>query len=69
MAGKKGALAKVVEAVSDAVETVAMNVGLTPQPEPAHQPKAARKAERKVKVAQAEETKNLSGNSGCGVIG
>ena len=56
MATKKGALEKIAEAVGDAVEAVAVNVGLS-EPDPEHKPKAARKAERKARVAEVEETK------------
>lgn len=55
MAGKKGPLETIADAVGDAVQTVAVEVGLIGEPEP--QPKAVRKAARKALVARAAAAK------------
>jgi len=54
MGAKKGTLAKIAEVVTE----VTVNMGLTTEPEP--QQKAARKAARKVKVAEIEEAKETA---------
>jgi hypothetical protein len=55
MSEKKGRLQTIMDAVGDAVQAVAAEVGLTePEPTPVPQPKAVRKSARKAAVAKVE---------------
>ena len=56
MVGKKGTLQKIADAVGDAVQAVAVGLGVEPEPD-APKPKAARKAAQKEAIERAEKSK------------
>jgi len=58
MAGRKGPLEKLAEAVEEVVVAVTVSTGLAPEPEP--KSKTARKAKRKAAIARAEEAKKAA---------
>jgi hypothetical protein len=61
MSEKTGPLQKIMDAVGDAVQSVAAEVGLTePEPTPVPKPKAVRKSARKAAVAQMEQAKGAA---------
>jgi len=61
MIEKKGPLRKIADAVGDAVQTAAVEVGLAdPEPAPAPKPKAVRKSVRKAAVAKVEQAKKAA---------
>lgn len=64
MSGKKGSLQKIMDAVGDAVQAVATEVGLTePEPAPVPKSKAVRKSARKAAVAQVEQAREAAKNA------
>ncbi len=61
MAKKKGALEQIADAVGDAVQAVAVEVGLTTEDAPkARRPKISRKAAQKKVIARVEQEQQES---------
>ena len=61
MSEQKGLLQKITDAVGDAVQAVAAEVGLTePEPAPAPKPKSVRKSVRKAAVAKVEHAQEAA---------
>jgi len=58
MAGRRGTLEKIADAVEEVVVAVTVSTGLAPEPEP--KSKTARKAKRKATIVRAAQAKEAA---------